>query len=47
MKYYITADVCGFYTGFHEALNKARYFNANEAKNSKELGKKKSKTRCY
>ena len=27
MKYYITADVHGFYTKFHKALDEAGYFN--------------------
>ena len=27
MKYYITADIHGFYTEFHKALDEARYFN--------------------
>ncbi len=27
MKYYITADVHGFYTEFHKALDEAGYFN--------------------
>ena len=26
MKYYITADIHGFYTEFHKALDKAGYF---------------------
>ena len=30
MKYYITADVHGFYTEFHKALDEAGYFNDSE-----------------
>ena len=30
MKYYITADVHGFYTEFHKALDEAGYFNEPE-----------------
>ena len=30
MKYYITADVHGFYTEFHMALDEAGYFNNPE-----------------
>ena len=30
MKYYITADIHGFYTEFHKALDEAGYFNDSE-----------------
>ena len=30
MKYYITADVHGFYTEFHKALDEAGYFTDSE-----------------
>ena len=30
MKYYVTADVHGFYTEFHKALDEAGYFNDSE-----------------
>ncbi len=32
MKYYITADVHGFYTEFHKALDEARDFTVPEAR---------------
>jgi len=30
MKYYITADIHGFYTEFHKTLDEARYFTDPE-----------------